>query len=127
MLQRPKRHPGPLSTISRRAARGLGPLVTEAGYTSESSDSHGPAGSPQDQNDAPVGADGLYWIAPYSPPSPPSQLMPPPPDDCQCCNRGLLNGHAEQYWEDHIRQEPRNALIGTAARNTTDQTSAQSL
>ena len=67
VLQRPKRHPGPLSTISGRAALCLGPLVTEAGYTSESSDSHGPAGSPQDQNDAPVDANGLNPTAPYSP------------------------------------------------------------
>ena len=42
--------------------------------------------------------------APYRPLPPPSHLMPPPPADCQYCNRGLLNGSAEQYWEDHLRQ-----------------------
>ncbi|MDA8583815.1 hypothetical protein N9L68_06260 [bacterium] len=30
--------------------------------------------------------------------------MPSPPADCQNCNRGLLGGGAEQYWEDHLRQ-----------------------
>ena len=43
--------------------------------------------------------------APYQPLPLPSQLMPPPPADCQYCNRGLLNGNAEQYWEDHLRQQ----------------------
>ena len=35
--------------------------------------------------------------------------MEPPPTDCQYCNRGLLNGSAEQYWEDHLRQQADRA------------------
>ena len=48
MLLRPKRRLQPLSKIPGRVALGLGPLVTEAGYTSGSgsSDSHDPAESP---------------------------------------------------------------------------------
>ena len=33
--------------------------------------------------------------------------MPPSPVDCEYCLRGLLDGHAEQYWEDHLRKAPR--------------------
>ena len=80
VLQHPKRLPWPLSTIPGRAALDL----------PESFDSHGSAGSPQDQNDAPVDANGLNPTGPYSPPSPPSQLMPPPSDECEYCNRGFL-------------------------------------
>ena len=57
VLQHPKRLPWPLSTIPGRAALDL----------PESFDSHGSAGSPQDQNDAPVDANGLNPTAPYSP------------------------------------------------------------
>ena len=48
MLLRPKRRLQPLSKIPGRVALGLGPLVTEVGYTSGSgsSDSHDPAESP---------------------------------------------------------------------------------
>ena len=48
VLLRPKRRLRPLSKIPGRVALGLGPLVTEADYTSGSgsSDSHDPAESP---------------------------------------------------------------------------------
>ena len=48
MLLRPKRRLQPLSKILGRVALGLGPLVTEEGYTSGSgsSDSRNPSGTP---------------------------------------------------------------------------------
>lgn len=45
----------------------------------------------------------LSPTAPYRPPSPPSQLMPPPPTECQNCSTGFMGGFAEQHWEDHLR------------------------
>ena len=44
---------------------------------------------------------------------PPSQLMPPPPfrprpptdRECMYCSNGFRQGFAEQYWEDHLRQQ----------------------
>ena len=43
----------------------------------------------------------------------PSQLMPPPPfmprpqtdRECMYCSSGFRQGFAEQYWEDHLRQQ----------------------
>ena len=57
------------------------------------------------------------------PPSPlPSQLMPPPPfmprplmdGECMYCSSGFLQGFAEQYWEDHLRQ-PADRGAGSPA------------
>ena len=47
--------------------------------------------------------------APYRPLPPPSHLMPPPPTECLNCSNGLLQGFAEQYWEDHLRQQADRA------------------
>ena len=56
----------------------------------------------------------LSPTAPYEPAAPPSQLAPPPPSDCPNCSTGFMQGFAEQYWEDHLRQ----ATEGTVPRAT---------
>ena len=54
----------------------------------------------------------LSPTAPYVPVALPSQLAPPPPTDCPNCSTGFMQGFAEQYWEDHLRQ----ATEGTVPR-----------
>jgi len=56
----------------------------------------------------------LSPTAPYEPKGLPSQLVPPPPSECQNCSSGFRGGFAEQYWEDHLRQPAE----GTVPRET---------
>ena len=85
--------------------------------------------------------------APYRPLPPPSQLMPRPPfmprpptdSECIYCSNGFLQGFAEQYWEDHLRQQADrgagplpddlpdpSAKIMNAETTSTDQSTDQS-
>ena len=100
-----------------------------------------------DPGEADTGGEVNQRHDPYSPLPPPSQLMPRPPfmprpptdSECIYCSNGFLQGFAEQYWEDHLRQQADrgagplpddlpdpSAKIMNAETTSTDQSTDQS-